>query len=96
MVQQDNTVWTQQKTQDKIIFTNLTLKLRKLNGNTGMYFFPEFLYNYIQSLTTNSRIFTFTLSTDSAFSLQIYKILKGHIGISLVLAHCLSAHFEKP
>lgn len=57
MVQQDNTVWSRQKTQDKIIFMNLTLELRKLNGNIGMYFFPEI---YMQSLKTNSRIFTFT------------------------------------
>lgn len=38
MVQQDNTVWTKQKTQDKIIFMNLTLKLRKIEWEYGNVF----------------------------------------------------------
>lgn len=56
-----------------------------------------FLYSHIQSRKTNSHIFTLSHfhGADSAFSLQVHTNFKGHSDISLVLAHCLPAPFEK-
>lgn len=46
------------------------------------------IYNHSKQTHTSSH----SHSADSAFSLQVHANLKGHIDISLVLAHCLPAH----
>ena len=50
------------------------------------------IYNHSQPIRTSSHLHR----TDSAFSFRIHKTLKGHTDISLGLAHCSPAHFDKP